>query len=222
MAVRVLCASLILAGSIATGAAGDDAWLTWQPSAAREIGRSTRVSGRVGSIWGFRGLHTERAQNYELRATWLTPDVLRASARFAQLRDHRSANDTRALVEAAEAMADTIVLVELDPREGSGVIPLDWTAFLRPQRDPPDDSRASPGVLLPQGRENAALGGVERRDYDYDQFWVGFPVTASDGRFILEDAVRAELVVRVGGSEGRVTWPVPSSIRARRDHAVSR
>lgn len=222
MSGPTLCAAFALIGTLALRAAADDDWLTWQPGAAREIGRSTRVVGRVGSIWGFRGLHTERAQNYELRATWLTPEVLRASARFAQLRDHRSADDTRALVRGADAMADTIILVELDPREGSGVIPLDWTAFLRPQRDPPDDSLTSRGVLLPQGRENAALGGVERRDYDFDQFWIGFPLTTSDGRFILEDAVRAELVVRVGGSEGRVTWPVPSSIRARRDNAVSR
>lgn len=216
---RILCAAVVLSGTIAAVAADDGAWLTWQPDAARQIGRSTRVSGRVGSVWGFRGLHTERAQNYELRATWLTPDVLRASARFAQVRDHRSAGDTRALVDAAEAMADTIVLIELDPREGSGVIPLDWTAFLRPEHDPPEDSRTSRGVQLPQGRDNAALGGVERRDYDYDQFWVGFPLTTRDGRFIFEGAVRAELIVRVGGSEGRVTWPVPSSIMARRVRA---
>jgi hypothetical protein len=219
---RIPSAAIVLTVTIAAVSADDDAWLTWQPDAARQIGRSTRVAGRVGSIWGFRGLHTERAQNYELRATWLTPEVLRASARFAQVRDHRSADDTRALVDAAEAMADTIVLVELDPREGSGVIPLDWTAFLRPERDPPDDSRTSRGVQLPQGRGNAALGGVERRDYDYDQFWLGFPLTTGDGRFIFDDAVRAELIVRVGSSEGRVTWPVPPSIRALRGRAVLR
>jgi len=193
----------------------DDGWLQWPEKTAVELGRRMRVSGRVGGFWGIRGLHTERAMNFELRATWMTPEVLRASARIAQLRGRRSAAEATRLVHAAEAAADTIVMVELDPREGSGVIPLDWAAYLQPKGAALDSGRAVAGTLLKGARDNPALAGVEKRDYDFDVFFLGFPLQDSEGRFVLAGAAQAELVIRIGSSEGSVRWTVPESIRQR-------
>lgn len=207
----MLALPVVSAGLLAQPA--DDQWLTWSERTVRQIGRSARVTGRVGGFWGIRGLHTERAQNYELRATWLTPEVLRASARFTQLRHRRSVNDARRLLEEAERAAETIVMVELDPREGSGVIPLDWTAYLQPMGAAPDSGRAVDGTLIEDARKNPVLVGVEKRDYDFDVFWVGFPLHDREGRFVLEGSTHAELIVRIHSSEGRVSWPIPHSIR---------
>jgi hypothetical protein len=114
-------------------AAQDNDYLKWSPQQAQTIGRSMRKSGYRKS-WTFRGLHTERASNYKLRATWLTPEVIRASARLEQIRSRLSDDATKALIAEAEAAGDTVVMVEIDPDEGSGVIPLDWQAFLQPKR----------------------------------------------------------------------------------------
>ena len=197
------------------GQAADEAWLQWPEKTATEAGRRMRVAGRVGGFWGIRGLHTERAMNYELRATWMTPEVLRASARIAQLRGRRSAAEAVRLLEDAEASADTIVMIELDPREGSGVIPLDWVAFLQPKGAAADSGRAVQGTPLKGARDNPALAGVEKRDYDFEVFWLGFPLHDSDGRFLLADATDAELVIQIHSSEGHVSWLVPASIRLR-------
>src|SRR6185436_17326508 len=40
--------------------------------------------------------------------------------------------ETKRLVEEAEAVEGMVVLVEIDPREGSGVIPDDWLAVVQP------------------------------------------------------------------------------------------
>ena len=191
----------------------DDAWLQWPEKTALEVGRRMRVTGRVGGMWGIRGMHTERAMNYELRATWMTPEVLRASARMAQLRGRRSAAEATRLLHDAEAAADTIVMVELDPREGSGVIPLDWAAYLQPKGAAPDSGRAVVGTLLKNARDYPAFAGVEKRDYDFDVFLLGFPLRDAEGRFVLADTTQAELVIRLNSSEGRVSWTVPESIR---------
>ena len=119
------------------------------------------------------------------------------------------------LLHEAEAAADTIVMVELDPREGSGVIPLDWAAYLQPKGAAPDAGRAVAGTLLKSARDNPALAGVEKRDYDFDVFVLGFPLHDSDRRFVLTGATEAELVIRINSSEGRVSWPVPESIHRR-------
>ena len=50
------------------------------------IGRSTYQQGRLGGIRARESSDTERADNYKLAATWLTPDVIRATARLLQLR----------------------------------------------------------------------------------------------------------------------------------------
>jgi hypothetical protein len=146
-----------------------------------------------------------------LAATWLTPDVIRAAARFAQLRDRLSAADTRALVADAEASGGTVVMVEIDPREGSGVIPNDWQAFLQPKGRP---EAAVRGTLSPRLRDVRALAGVLRRNYDYDRFWVTFPLTESgDQPLFLASDQDAVLVVRIRDQEGHVEWPIPASMR---------
>lgn len=108
-----------------------DEYLHWSAAQAEATGSRMRQGGRVGAGQGL--IHTERATSYKVRATWLTPDVIRAKARLLQLSDRLSDEQTKKLVDEAEAAGQTVVLVEIDPREGSGVIPLGWQAFLQPK-----------------------------------------------------------------------------------------
>lgn len=213
--MRYVAAVFLGIGALAGAGQGptDESWLTWTPEQALSVGRTARVTGRVGGFWGVRGLHTERAMNYELRVTWLTPEVIRASARLAQIRDRRTATDARAWVADAESLFDTVAIVELDPREGSGVIPLDWAAYLQPRGAEPGDRRSVQGVPIAKGRDYPALAGVAKRDYDFDIFWIGFPLRTEAGALLLEGATEAEVVVRVQHSEGRVRFAIPASIR---------
>jgi len=111
---------------------GRESYLTWNAKQAEDVGRSMYQTGRVGGFWDTRMLKTERSYNYKLAATWLTPDVIKATARLAQLRRRLSDDETRSLVADALGAGDTVAMVEIDPREGSGVIPLDWESFLQP------------------------------------------------------------------------------------------
>lgn len=213
-ALAVLLALALVGWGLPAESRGDESWLEWSAEEARARGRG-RVTGRVGGFWGIRGLHTERAMNYELRVTWLTPEVIRASARLRQLRDRATRAEALAWVSDAEGLAETIVLIELDPREGSGVIPLDWAAYLQPVGADPEAGHATKGVLLERGRQYPALAGVEKRDYDFDVFWVGFQLRGSSAATFMKDAPMAELAVRVQSSEGRVKLAIPPSIRSR-------
>ena len=193
----------------------DDAWLQWPASRAQAIGKAAYVQGRVGGIFDTRLLKTERSYNYKLAATWMTPDVIRASARVAQLSERLTDDQTRALVVEAEKAGDTVVMVEIDPREGSGVIPDDWAAFLQPETSSSELSpRAVKGAATPSLRTVKALSGVLRRNYDYDRFWVVFPMNDADGKPLFRDSdTMAELVVRIYDRQGRVKWPIPQSLR---------
>lgn len=111
-----------------------EAFLSWTRQHALEVGRGLLAKGRVTGSRGL--LHTERSRDYKLRATRLTPDVIRASARLAQLSQRLTDEQTVSLVNEAERAGDTVVMVEIDPREGSGVIPNDWEAFLQPKGEP--------------------------------------------------------------------------------------
>lgn len=196
---------------VAAAQAGPDDYLSWSGRQAETVGRQLYQKGRVGGVFDLRMLKTDRSYNYKLAATWLTPDAIRATARLAQLSGRLSEAETRALVKAGEAAGDTVIMVEIDPREGSGVIPNDWQAFLQP-KDRPD--AAVRGAVKPELREVKALAGVLRRNYDYDRFWVTFPMTGSTGAplFAATDA-SAELVVRIHDKEGRVDWPIPANVR---------
>ena len=143
---------VLLAG--ATVLAQDDDYLTWSQDRVAEVVEGAFGDGKVGSRtllfwtgWDTRLLKTERAQNYKLRATWFTPDVVRASARYAQMKSRLSADDTRKLVQEAEAAGETVVVVDIDPNEGSGVVPMDWEAFLRPKDAPSESGRFVRGVI---------------------------------------------------------------------------
>ena len=188
-----------------------DSYLKLSKDQARKTAESARVGGQVGKTFDLRILSTDRSFNYKLRATWMTPEVIRANARLLQLTQRLSDEETRRLVSQAEAIKDTVVMVELDPREGSGVIPRDWLAVLQPRQVP---GRAVTGHDSPELRDIKTLAGAARRDYNYDVFWVVFPLKGSDGGYLFRTEDReAELVVRIYNKEGSVRWPIPESVR---------
>ena len=144
----------------------------------------------------------------------MTPEVIRATARLVQLADGLSDEQTHQLVAEAEGAGDTVILVEIDPREGSGIIPREWTALLMPRGADPTGTRVARGASVPKLREVRALAGAAQRDYAYDAFWVVFPLRAGDGQPFFSDSDReAELVVRIYSKGGRVRWTIPESIR---------
>ena len=202
----------LAAGALAQG---DEAWLTWSAARAEGIGRAARVQGRVGGYFDTRILSTNSSYNYKLAATWLSPEVIRASARMAQLTEALSAEEARRLVAEAETAEHTVVLVEVDPREGSGVIPNDWVATLHPVSSQGQVGSGSRGRLDQKLREIRALAGTVKRNYDYDRFWVVFPLQPEGALPLIQsDTVQLELSVRISGKEGRVRWPVSAAAKA--------
>ncbi len=174
------------------------------------------AKGRVGGFyWGVRVRHTERSYNYKLRATWFTPDVIRANARLEQRRNRLTSEQTRALVSEAEAVGDTVIVVEIDPSQGSGVIPLEWQAYLQPKGQKEGDEGAVSGIHTPALRKVKALAGIGQRDYAYDQFWLVFPLTRDKVPVFSDTQNDAELIVIIYDREGSVEWTIPSSIHQR-------
>ncbi len=212
--MKSLAAAATLAGVLGLAQTAGEAWLGWDAARAQAVGKAAYVQGRVGGIFDTRLLKTERSYNYKLAATWLTADVIRATARTLQLAQRLSADEARALVAEAEAVEGSVVMVEIDPREGSGVIPDGWSAFLQPATPKGVEAPAVRGENRPRLRDVKALAGVLRRNYDYDRFWVVFPLRHPDGKplFAANDT-EAELVVRIADREGRVKWPIPMSIK---------
>ena len=204
-----LAAAVVLQGA-------ENEFLRWDAKRANSTVAAARANGDVGRNLDLRVIRTDRSINYKLRATWLTPDVIRACARLEQIKKTLTDEETLELVAHAEAAGDTVILVELDHREGSGVIPGDWTATLSPRSGSSVPPRVVRGVSVPQLRELAALAGSGRRDYAYDIFWVVFPLHTESGEplFRAEDR-EAELSVRIYYKVGKVRWPIPDSIRDR-------
>jgi len=195
--------------------------LSLDEKSARRLIEKMRVDGKAGSAFDFRVTSTDRAYNYKLRATWLTPEVIRASARLAQLREGLDAERTAALVDEAMGVGDTVILIEIDPREGSGIIPGNWTATLVPERQESADTNGVKGVLKESIRSLKALAGVGARDYAYDAFWVVFPLKLPSGEPLFRPSDRtARLAVYIHNKGGRVAWPIPASI-LNRANAVS-
>jgi hypothetical protein len=217
LAVMCLATAAVAVAQAAPAAnSAEEVYLQWSAAQADAIGRSTNENGKVGHGWDSRGLKTERAINFKIRATWFTPEVIRASARHTQIRNRLSDDETRALVREAENAGRTVILVEIDPNEGSGIIPSDWEAFLQPQGASSSSSQGVRGMDTPDLRKLQALEGVMQRNYDYDRFWVVFPLLLSDGKPLFPDtSTEAELVVRIRDKEGKVRWKVPDSIRQR-------
>jgi hypothetical protein len=191
----------------------DDSYLNWTDKQAVEVGKSMRATGHVkGTGRGL--LNTEKARGYKIRATWLTPEVIRASARLHQIRNRLSEDQAKSIVAKAEALADTAFIIEIDPDEGSGVIPSDWQAFLGPRVAKGERGMTSVGTAVPSFREEAGLAGVFPRDYNYDLYWVRFPLYSKEGKPLFSESNHeAELTVRIESKEGRVKFLIPESIR---------
>ena len=204
---RAIVVALLAAGT--TGVAGEqETFLSWPAQHAQAIRKAAYVKGRVGGLFDVRFLKTERAYNYKLAATRMTPSVIRASARLIQVSERFSDQETLALVAQAELPDRTIVMVEIDPREGSGVIPNDWSAFLQPIGNGKAGSPVR-GANNSKLRGVRALSGVLGRNYDYDRYWISFPLRREDGSPLLTpDTSDVELAVRIHDSEGTVRWPV--------------
>ena len=204
-AVAVVAIAAVVSGSqrVTATESGTEAYLSWSSDRAQTVGEQAYKRGRVGGLFDGRLLKTERAYNYKLAATLLSPAVIRASARLQQLGSRLTPEQTRKLVAEAEGSGGTTVMVEIDPREGSGVIPLDWEAFLQPEGQ---SQLAVRGVNTPELRNVRALAGVLRRNYDFDRFWVVFP-NGADAPYARSDVQSIQLVVRIHDKEGRVEWP---------------
>jgi len=184
----------------------DSSYLRWDAKRAKDIALSMRQKGQVGKSLDFRVIHTERSFNFKLRATWFTPDVIRARARLVQLKERLSDDETRQLVAEAEQAADVIVLLEIDPREGSGIIPAGWTAFLEPKGPEAGAQASLRGTSNPKLKELKALAGGFTRDYAYDEFWMTFD-DAGDRESVRSPASPGmELVVQIHNKTGKVRW----------------
>lgn len=191
-------------------------YLSWTADQALSIGKSWRVKGTVGGAFDLRVIHTEHSYNYELRGTLMTPEVIRATARLEQLRSHLTNEQTRALVEEAERGNSLVALVEIDGREGSGVVPLDWRAALKPEGAKDGSPSIISGTNTPSLRHVKALSGVSRRDYSYDIFWVVFPLTdQKENPFWEVVPTHIQLIVGIYNKEGHVTWTVSEPLRQR-------
>lgn len=208
----VVTAAMALGAPVAAQDAGSKPpYLAWSAAEAERIGKSMRVNGRVGGAFDLRLVHTEHSFNYKLRATWLTKDVIQATARLLQLSERLTDSQTEELVREATAAGDVVMMVEVDPREGSGVIPNDWSIFLGPLGNDRDVVR---GTNTPDLEKVKALRGVYRRDYNYELFWVVFPLkTISGGPLFPRGVTQSAITVRISSKEGRVSFSVPTPLR---------
>lgn len=208
---------IFLTSSSVSVAQTKEDYLTWTRQQATHIGRKWRMAGRVG--WQFVRWDPPLYSGvcfYELRGTLMSPEAIRATARLEQLRRHLTDDETRALVTEAEKIDGLVVFIELNPREGSGVIPLDWQATLRPKGVKDDSPLAIGGTSTPSLRQVKTLTRVGPRDYAYDVFWVVFPMRDKQGKHIWETPPdELELVVDINDMRGRVSWRVTDSLRQR-------
>ena len=146
--------------------------------------------------------------NFKVRATWLTPQIIKARARLEQLSKSLTAAETQKLVADALNAGDIIIQIEIDPREGSGVIPSGRVALFG---NPPASSKV---LVPPQLRELPALAPIAPRDYAYEIFWLAFPTKAEDGQPIFSPNDReTELSVQIQGKVGKIKFPIPDYLR---------
>ena len=197
--VSLLCTALL---------AAPQTYQSWTKEEAEARGKSMRQTGRVGGFFDTRLLRTNESYNYKLAATWLTSDVIKAAVRLRQLALRLTPEEADSLVAGARVAGSTTILVEVDPREGSGVIPLEWVALLEV------DGRSVRGTSHPELRDNPAMAGVLRRNYDYEQFWISFPTSLNGQPLVEPSSSKIELVVAIKNKEGRVAWPMSTDLRA--------
>lgn len=213
LAATLACGLLAFAARAESGA--DDSYLSWPSDRAEALARSTRSRDSAGqSWWDTRGTKTERSLRYKVVATWMTPEVVRATARVLQLRTSLTADAAKALVGEADRAGETTIMIDIDPHEGSGVIPLDWQAWLGPYAGGKGIDGAVAGAATPRLRDVRALNGIDRRDYAYDRFWLVFPLEKEGRPLFGPNAAEAELIVRIYDKEARVKWTIPETLRA--------
>lgn len=205
-----ILATLALLLSTLTIQVPESAYLSWTAKQSEEIGKVMRQNGRVGGWFDGRIVRTNESYNYKLAATWITPDVIRASARLRQLALRLSPAETAASVASALQPDTTTVLVEIDPREGSGIIPLDWLALLEIGGTVGTTIK---GTAQPSLRDDPLFAGVGRRNYDYERFWLTFPLHTDGAPSFPEGVTSVDLIVRIKSKEGHVTWPVSADLR---------
>ena len=207
--------AVLIAISVGTDqATTEEAFLRWDIRQAKSIALTERISGQVGKSFDLRITSTDRSYNFKLRATWLTPTTIQALARLSQLAKALNNSQTREMVSAAMASGDIMIQVEIDPREGSGIIPSDWVALLGPRRADSASPRVVRGLNSPKLRELQALAAVPPRDYSYELFWLVFPSKAADGLPLFSPSdSEAELAIQIQGKVGKVRWPIPTYLR---------
>ena len=194
----------------------DKNYLSWSEKQISQIGQVWREKGRIGGFFDIRVMSTDKAFNYKLRATLMSPEAIRATVRRAQMLNGLTETEARKLVDEAEKERQLVVLVEIDPREGSGIIPSDWRVVLQPKGADGNLDQKIRGVKNQSLREITAYKGVFTRDYDYDVFWVAFPLKDEEGNSVWTNAPgEIELVVGIYNKEGRVTWKVSEPLKLR-------
>ena len=201
--MRIL--GMLLAAGLAVGqsATGDFPSLTEKQ--ARQRMADFRKNGQVGGSFDFRVTNTDRSYNYKLRATWITGEVAGAAARILMLARGYSEEKARASLLSLES-SKTYILVEIDPREGSGVIPRGWTANFGP-RDSSDSQ--VPGAVLAADSAWRDFLSAFPRDYAYDVFFIEFPVNMQ-GAALTSSNTEVELTVRIYDKVGKVRWRIPA------------
>jgi hypothetical protein len=188
---------------------------------AKQIATSTQKIGKAGSSFDGRVFNTNKSYQYKIRVTWFTPDVIRATARYAQLQSNSPPDYAKSCVSEAEKAGDTIFLVEMKGREGSGVIPSDWEIFLSPKMPDHEKGITVTGTKNQDLRNLKALNRIEGKDYSYDSFWIVFSLVDTDGHSILPaSATECELTIRIDNKEEIISWPIPESIRKRVESLV--
>ncbi|HWQ92852.1 MAG TPA: hypothetical protein VN673_14340, partial [Clostridia bacterium] len=119
-------------------------------------------------------------------------------------------SDAQGVFHAVADREAWLVLVELDPREGSGVIPSDWLARF--------GAGGKQGLAV-VGRQIGAEGvwkpllSAFPRDYSYDAFLLEFSRTFEGAPVLRPADAEAELLVRIHNKQGHVRWKIPPDVR---------
>ena len=201
----------------------DKNYVSWSDKQTLQLGEIWREKGRIGGFFDNRITSTDKAFNYKLRATLMSPELIRAAARREQLRNGLTEAEMRKLVAEAEKEKSLVLLIEIDPREGSGVIPNDWRAMLQPKGLDTESNKSIRGIKNQSLRDITTFRGVFTRDYDYDVFWVAFPLQDDKGNPLWTNIPnQLELVVGIYNKEGRVTWKVSDILKTRIENLLKK
>ena len=194
-------------GGAAASPAASEPFLRWSEAEARRAVLDARRSGSAGGLLDGRVNDTHRAYRYKVRATLWTPRALRGAVRLAALRDRLGDAEALAMLAAVEARPLQLASIEIDPVEGSGILPRDETRFFL-QR-PGDEAASVHPVEAPELSALPLFRKFEKRDWAYELLVVAFPRELASGEALAGPAVRAlELVVDIAGKVERLTFPI--------------